>query len=440
MKKRVACIILILCSLAGFTSCFHEFGEFPERTNLDISLPLPPKYTENYTYLPIIEYKGTEFCLDQMSVRERGYEVNELSLSFEEIESKIRGMDNAMIVVATVLENPKQLTEASATNISFSAEVVCPVKIDDILYQSEGNTSSVGDIIEVDLSGEMCIIEGWMEYLGEEETTVSGEFVAEECELYLSHSNGLAMISGAQYLLYLYDTEQPEYDDYRRYDVFNRFEITNYCNNFEHDSKARLLFQNDDWGVPFRFYDIQKEGGFVYVPSVYPESPGLASENDIKTVGIKIGDTIVEGYEQSENGYKCIGYSEKDGKYSYEFVEYEVYDLSSGIIPDGCPIIVCELNETIELLSTQYSTLHLNQGGDFFYAELFDMNGDGVASYSPTHNQIYSGNKEHQKAGMYWFKVVFQLKDPSMASWDGTPEVGKEYVAQKSYLFIIIMD
>lgn len=425
--NRIVSLYLAIIILCTASSCNHK----PKKDNDEFG----------YTFEPVIEYKGTEFRLDRMSIRERGYEVSALPLNFGDIEEKIRSRDNAMIVLATVVGNPMQMTEASATSISFSAEVICPVRIESILYKSEDNLSKVGDIVEVDLSGELCIIEGWMEYATEEENIPSGKFIEDECELYLSHSCGLAMISGAQYLLYLSGNA----DDCIRYvDVPNyRCEITNYCNTFEYNRDTRPLFQNDSWCEPFRFYNIIKEGGFYYDPSIYPETPSLSSEADIGTVGIRIGDTIVEGYEQLDCGYKCTGYSEKNDEYLYEYVNYETYDLSSGIIPDGCPTVICEYNETINVIFKGEAATWFSQGGRVLSAELYDIHGEKYATYNPERKQVYRSGHQAE-AGIYFLKIDLIFFGPDIPPYDGlgeeAAEIGKEYIAQKSYLFAIVMN
>lgn len=426
MKKRVVCIILMLCLMASLTSCFREWGAPPERTDPDLSLMFPPNYTENYTYLPIIEYQGKEYRLDEIDCLDKNeyYGDEDLIFNYSSLENYFREIsDNSLIVYGTVTDNAVQTAMYSAEDSANKNEILCPFKISEIFYSSDGIDAEVGEIIELSWVGAYYLC-----------TDQNGEVVS------CIRSQGMPFISGAQYLLYLdYSDIQPDYD-YKRYTVSSKakFEVTDYSSQF--DFKSDKAFEASYGSVALRKYDLHNVEKFIHDTEKYPPTASLESADDVKTVGIKIGDTIVEGYEEILSDYRCTGYSERDGKYSYEYNEYDSYDISSGMIPDGCPIIVSDFDDGIELILNGIPGAEVNNRLYLYVNEvsLYDMSGKSVGIYEPGLMQFKS-QQAPIPYGIYWLKIEYTVPGPETTG-AGTPEVGKEYEAVKSYLFAIVMD
>lgn len=413
MAKRIAVFLFtLLIILPTLLSC----------VDLDIYIPpsgispsvdnYVPSYSEDYSLLPIIEYKNIEFRLDKMLCCDDsdsdGYITSSLPKSFDDLEDDIRADNDAMIIIGTVMENPKQTTEAYAQH--YAADVICPVRIDKIVYQSDNNGFAEGDVIEVDLSNKIHIVEKQAESnvdSGVSETnneSVNNEQLYDNYRLYVSRNCGIAMISGAKYIMYLNGTNS-NYEKYRRYTIpeSGAFEITDYCESFTPaDNKAASLFSNKSLaGMAIRNYNLQKECGIIYDPAKYQISSSLSSSDDVKTVGIKIGNTIVEGWEYV----------------------YDGYDLSSGIIPDGCPVIVCEYGDKIELIFDEILADGNYENKEIGTESFFNMKGDEICSFNNT-------NTDEFFAGAYWLLITAVAENQSI-----TPDM-----SIYGYLFCIIMD
>ncbi len=427
MIKRFIYVCLIIILPVNFSSCFHEWGEMEERTNPDLSLLLPPNYTENYTYLPIIEYQGKEYRVDQLRCSDSNeyYLEEHLIVNYSSLEKYFREMNNSsLIVYGTVIDNAVQKEIHSTDDSANKNEILCPFKISEIFYTSEGIDADVGEIIELSWVGAYYLC-----------TDQNGEVVSRIRAL------GMPFISGAQYLLYLtYSDIQPDYD-YKRYTVYSntKFEVTDYSSSFDFNSDK--AFEASYGSVALRKYDLHNVAKFTYDIEKYPPTASLGSADDVKTVGIKIGDIIVEGYEEILSDYKCIGYSEKNGTYSYEYYDYSGYDISSGIIPEGCPIIVSDFDDRIELILNGIPGAETNNRLYLYVNEvsLYDMMGKTVGLYGPDIMQFTTSDRAPIPYGIYWLKIEYTVPGPETTG-EITPEVGKEYEGQKSYLFAIVMD
>lgn len=429
MAKRIAVFLLIISMITcAFSSCAEININIPQIGGgvTNNGFGFVPVYTENYTYLPIIECNGKEYRIDELSeIKEGHYEHYEEDpiMSFGSLDHCYRGYENALIAVGTVIDNPVQ---TKMFEEGESGEILCPFRIDDILYQAEKSPALEGEVIEIRAKNMYIIFE---DYFGEVKGTV--------------WKNGAPFISGARYLLYLkYSEIQPDYL-YKRYDVSTdgKFEITDYSSRFSFKSSNA---KESDWRtVALRYYGLHNESVFTHDTEKYPLSESLASTDEVKTAGLKIGDTVVQGLEYTSGSFTCTGYSQKDKKYTFEYNkdQFGGYDITNGTVPEGCPIIKCEVGDEIEIISPIYSIFGDPGVLGVTDADLYDTSGNEVGAYLPDKKNIIYGYEEVAAPGVYWLYVeVKTWFAPSNAEFAEPPEVGEEFISETGYLFCIIMD
>lgn len=432
MAKRIAVFILIISMMTcAFSSCAEININIPQIGGgvTNNGFGFVPVYTENYTYLPIIECNGNEYRIDELSEEHANNSGScGFNLGFFTLEEKYRNNEGALIAVGTVIDNPVQRKIYGQDELE---EILCPFRIDDILYQGEMSPALKGEVIEL-WADDMCCI--YTDSSGEVKSAI--------------YPNGMPFISGARYLLYLkYSEIQPDYL-YKRYDVSTdgKFEITDYSSRFSFKSSNA---KESDWRtIALRYYGLHNESVFTHDTEKYPLSESLASTDDVKTVGLKIGDTVVQGLEYTSGSFTCTGYSQKDKKYTFEYNkdQFGGYDITNGTVPEGCPIIKCEVGDEIEIISPIYSIFGDPGVLGVTYADLYDTSGNEVGCYLPDKkNIIYDryryGYNEVAAPGVYWLYVeVKTWFAPENAEFAEPPEVGEEFISETGYLFCIIMD
>ena len=443
MKRSAYLVIGLFLCLTLLSSCFREWDDIPERTAPDPIIPLFPNYTENYTYKPVIKFGINEYRVDEYNrniddsphgnfadeINDFNFNCSDEIKDFKTLDYTYRNSpEHSLIVYGTVIDNPvqKEVYSYDSPEINDST-LLCPFKIKNIIYSSEGVGAFNGEIIELSVIGSYFLYRDG-----------NGEI--------FSHigNYGMPFISGGEYLLYLtYSAEQPAYE-YERYTVNPnaKFEVTNYSESFEFKTKDA---REPNFGPEaLRCYDLHKVSKFIHDKEKYPPSASLASVDDVKTLGIRIGNTVIEGFEESVHGLKYTGNTNKNGEYIYDRIDYEQYDTSSGVIPNGCPIFVCDYNEDFELVLEGELVTQIDQCDRISDIELLDLNGERCATYYCMPQQPCVPSRDVVGAGIYFLQIILFVSEteipPQYAQGEVTPEVGKEYIIEKSYLFAIVMD
>lgn len=142
--KRIIFVCLVMVLSVNCTSCFKEWHEFAESTVTDSDILISPNYTEDYSYLPIIEYKGKEYRVDLLcrdtdrdESKKEGSDSLDLVFNFTSLEKYFReNRDSTLIVYGTVIDNAVQTEMHSADDPSNNNEILCPFKIDEMQFRS----------------------------------------------------------------------------------------------------------------------------------------------------------------------------------------------------------------------------------------------------------------------------------------------------------------
>lgn len=156
----------------------------------------------------------------------------------------------------------------------------------------------------------------------------------------------------------------------------------------------------------------------------YPLSTGLASECDVKELGISVGGVIVEGKQYKGDGYLCSGFDEMSGQPIYspmcDNISPELDRMTE--IPDGCPVVL--YMEGLKIINNTDMSL----GAKYYYA--FDQLADGshILSAPPT------------EPGMYWLMITVDSHDHPTASADVVPVAGQTYFTSYRYLFALSVE
>ena len=162
----------------------------------------------------------------------------------------------------------------------------------------------------------------------------------------------------------------------------------------------------------------------TYAPEEYTYTESLNSVNDIRRGGIKIGDVIVEGYEEIGGGDLCTGIDSATGKWIWTIPSMSLMDEAQ--LAECGELAVVKYSPNIEF----FCTLDNAQSADTVRFNYCPLNG---------------GNQVPPEAGVYIMSCLVGVETPMEA--DIKNEVssieiveGKFYPSYYRYSFIVVVE